>query len=590
MVMFQRGDLILRFITATFIVSISLVILLLISSTLFLHHKTVVEIFSSYGRGIILLLLAVFLIQFLAKVFEYFAVGRRDYVRRQAVVLSILLFIIAFLFIFSFFLKTDNYNDILLGYVIPMFFISVAGFFTLVDLIRLFYVYPSLLFVIVSIFLIIVVAVLLHLPIASATGEPIPLIDTFFVATSAISCTGLSTVSVGRDLSLFGQIVLMLAIQIGGLLIIFISTVGILFGLLSGDAILKLRMASFFEMGSVAQTQSLILKFFALSFTSQIVVAILIYPYFFEVERDEGRAIFYSLFHVVSALNNAGFSTYDDSLVRFSNYPYFLMFLSYLILLGNTGVIVVIEVFDYVVSRIKRFINLIMHRKDLSVKRLSVFSKIVLITHFTLIVFGTFSFFVFEGDHFLRQVKYPLIDALFNSISFRTAGFASFDFTQAKDSTYLFFSLLMFIGGGSISVAGGIKMNTVALFFIATIVLLKSYPYLYVMKREIDFYSLIKASAVVVGGVVVLMVGIFILYELVKEERFSKVIFEITSAFGTVGTSSGIVSKDLSVPAKLVFIFMMFVGKIGLITFLSILARKQQRNIGIFPKERIIVG
>ncbi|MCX8028951.1 MAG: hypothetical protein N2712_03040 [Brevinematales bacterium] len=580
----------IKIINTLFLTVTSFYIISIISATLFVNHNNIYSFFLRNRQGVILLLLITLIPQVISRFFEYSRISKEPYIRRQSIVLSIILLISMFLFIFSTLFEPKNYNDVLLGYLIPLLLISVASFLTTVNIVKLFYIYPSILYLLTSIALIIIVAVILHLPISSATGEPIPLIDTFFVATSAISCTGLTTISVGKELSFFGQLVLMIAIQLGGLLIIFISTVGILFGLLSGDAIVKLKMASMFEMKNIIQTQKLILKFVLLTFISQIIVAFIIYPYFFEVEKDIGKSIFYSIFHVVSALNNAGFSTYDESLIRFNNYPYFLLSLSYLILLGNTGIIAVIEIFDYIISRTKRIINTLFNRKVVNTKSISVFTKIVIISHTTLISFGTLAFFVFEGDHFLRQVKYPFVDALFNSISFRTAGFASFDFTQAKDSTYLFFSILMFIGGGSISVAGGVKMNTIALFFIALIVVIKSYPYIYFMRREIDSHSLIKASAVVIGAIIILTICIFIFYELVREERFSKIIFELTSAFGTVGTSSGITNKNLSLPAKLVLIFLMFIGKIGLITFLSILARKQPTPLGNFPKEKVIVG
>lgn len=591
MMKYNYAKKLIKLINIVFLVVLSIIFLTLSFRTFIFSPQAFINLYKNYGNIITVILPIVFLFQFISKIIEYNLIDKSRFIFRQIIITLVILSLSVFLIVFINIFKITTYNDLLLSFSIPVSLICISGILTFVNVIKLFYIDPSLLFTITAIGLIVVSTILLHLPISSATGEPIPLIDALFVVTSAASCTGLSTISIGNELSLIGQIILMLTIELGGLLIILISTVGILLGFVSGDAIVRLKMAaSSFEMRDVVETQKLIAKFLAITFLSQIIVGVIIYPYFLEMEKDSSKAVFYSIFHVISALNNAGFSQYDDSLIRFNNSPIFLMAIAYLILLGDTSIITITEIFSYINTKIKNLINRILGRKEAEVFYFSLFSKIIMISHLTLIILGTFSLFVFEGDHFLKQVKYPLVSAIFNSISFRTAGFAVFDFTQAKDFTYLFFSILMFIGGGSISMAGGIKMNTVALFLVSLIAFLKSYPSLYLFRKEIDFQSLIRATAVFIGGVLLVTTMVFILYEIVREERISKIIFEVCSAFGTVGMSSGLTSKNLPSSAKLVLIFTMFFGKIGLITMLSIFVRRGVRYIGTFKKESIIVG
>lgn len=573
-----------------FLSSLSLIFVISLFSTLFITPLRLIELILPIKNIPLLTILILLIIQTISNIIEYIENDKPKILRRQIIILIILTVLTIFLLGFINIIQITNFETLLLSYLIPITLISVVGVLTFVNIIKIFYLYPPILFVITAIVMIMISAILLHLPMSSSTGEPIPLIDTIFVATSAVSCTGFSTISVGKELSTIGQIILMLTIQLGGLLIIFISTIGILFGFVSRDAIIRLKMASLFEVKDVIKIQKLIFKFLSIAFLSQIIVAIIIFPYILEVEKDIPKAILYSAFHVISALNNAGFSPYEDSLIRFNNNPIFLLSIAYLILIGNTSIITITEIFEYIRVKILNFFRRLIHKKELEVFRFSLFSKIILITHLILIIIGTIIFFLVEGDHFLRKVKYPIVDALFNSISFRTAGFASFDFSNAKESTYLLFSILMFIGGGSISVAGGIKMNTIAIMVIALISFIRGYQFLYFLRKEIDIQSLVRACAVFIGGVIFLILSIIVFYETIYNEKFSKIVFEITSAFGTVGTSSGIVNKNLPTISKIILIIIMFTGKIGLITILSIMSRKKTKSIGNLPKEKIIVG
>lgn len=538
--------------------------------------------------GMLLLFFCEFLISFVSFLFD-----KDDIFKRRSIVLFFVALFLVLNIIFFSSAKISTFEDVFLVFSMPTFIFSLLGILSFVDFGRFFYFYPSFIFIFGAVFLIFMSAVLLHLPMSSSTGEPIPLVDAFFISTSAVSCTGLSTISVGKNLSFFGQIVLLLSIELGGLLIILISTAGILYGIVSRDAIVKLRMASLFEIKNLSGMKNLILKFLSITLVSQIIVAFLLYPYFIDKENDVGRAVFYSIFHVISALNNAGFSLYDDSFIGFDNKPFFLMLIAFLILLGNTGLPVITEVFDNLVFVIKRKISSVFNLRFKGTDKkvsLSLHSKIVLISHSLLIIIGTFLLLLFEKDNLLSGVKFPLVNAIFDSISFRTAGFSSLDYSEAKDITYFFFSIIMFIGGGSISIAGGVKVNTVALFFIASFSFLRSYSEISLFRKRVDFVYILKSSLIVVSSGLLVFLGTIIFYRFSNELNFIKNLFEVCSAFGTVGMSSGITNGDLSVYSKSILILVMFLGKIGLLTVLSIFASKPRKIMSYYPEEKIVVG
>ncbi|MFN4244951.1 MAG: potassium transporter TrkG [Brevinematia bacterium] len=590
MIINQESKKIFKLLNFTFIFYFSSILILTSLGILILPFNEFYKISISNKNLVLISMIIIILLQLVSKFIEYTLFNKNPIERRKIIILFFTFLTLVFLTLFLNTINIRNYEELILAFLIPISIVSISGILTYTNIAKVFYTYPPILFLLSATFLIATATILLHLPISSATGEPIALIDSLFIATSAVSCTGLSTVSIGKELSIVGQIILMATIQIGGLLIIVVSTAGIFFGLMSRNTIIKLRMASLFETKNIIEAQKLIVKFIIIAFSSQIIVAILIFPYFYNIEKNTLKALFYSIFHVISGLNNAGFSQYDDSLKKFINSPNFLILISFLILLGNTSIITVTELFDYIKTKIKNFINLLLNRKNFEKFSFSVFSKIIIITHITLITFGTICLLILESDNILKSSNYPLINAIFNSISFRTAGFTTIDFTKARDFTYIFFSILMFIGGGSISVAGGIKMNTIAIIILALVAFLKSYPGLYFKNKEIDIYNLIKANTVVISSIILLLSFSLILDEIIKEERFSKTIFELTSAFGTVGTSCGITNKNLPVQAKLTLITLMFLGKIGLITLLSSFAVKTPKYIGKLPKEKFPVG
>jgi trk system potassium uptake protein TrkH len=326
---------------------------------------------------------------------------------------------------------------------------------------------------------------------------------------------------------------------------------------------------------------------------SQLIGAILIFPSVYTRENDIFRAVFSSIFHSIAGLNNAGFSLYSDNLIGFKNDVIFLTVISTLMMIGNTGVIVIDEVIEYLKNLLKRLYNLIFLRRSSGERfRFSVHSKLTLVFHLSLVALGAFLLLAFESDNIFKDVKKPIINALFNSISFRTTGYNTVDFTNAKEITYFIFSIFMFIGGGSVSIAGGIKVSTFAVLFLFMVAFFRSQNSAQFSMRSIPVDVLIKSVYTFFSTFLFLILMLLLLDSSLNSKwTASKEIFEITSAFGTVGMTSGLTSKSLSALSKIIIIITMFVGKIGLLSLVSILSSRVNRVYQYnYPESKVIVG
>jgi trk system potassium uptake protein len=566
---------------------------LLISLELFVKPSKSFYFFSNFGEIIYLgLFIIVFLLGLLS--FLEYEISRERFLYRQFILDIVLAFSLVLGFFVFFNSTPKGYDDLLILVVFPTFVISIIAIFTYIDLNKVFTLDPVTVFVISVLIVIVISTGLLSLPISSSSSEPIPVIDALFVTVSAVSCTGLTTIDVGKDLSLFGQIVLITTVEIGGLLIIFISISGILYGLATRNVLVRMRVASSIQdvesLRMIERSISIAIKVILIS---QLIGAILIFPSVYTRENDIFRAVFSSIFHSIAGVNNAGFSLYSDNLIRFKNDVFFLVVISTLMMIGNTGVIVINEVIEYFKNLFKRLHNLFFSRRS-SVERFkfSLHSKLTLVFHLSLIVLGALLLLAFESNNILKDVKNSFANALFNSISFRTTGYSTLDFTNAKEITYIIFSIFMFIGGGSVSIAGGIKVSTFAVLFLFMVAFFRAQKSAQFSMRSIPVDVLIKSVYTFFSTFLFLILMLLLLDSSLNNKwAISKEIFEITSAFGTVGMSSGLTSKSLSALSKIIIIITMFVGKIGLLSLVSILSsrfnRVYQHN---YPEGKVIVG
>lgn len=418
--------------------------------------------------------------------------------------------------------------------------------------------------------------VLLMLPAASVKGQVTHFIDALFTATSATCVTGLVVVDTGSYFTLFGQIVVLLLIQIGGLGIMTISTA---FALILGQRLtLKLENV----MQSVVGDHKVVSVFKLLK--SIVMVTIIIEAIgamflFISFSRDYAisKAIYYAVFHSVSAFCNAGFALWSDGLVRYVDSPIVNFSITGLIILGGLGFTVIIDVYR----------NLFVFEK---IKKLTLHTKIVLFTTGCLLLAGFVALFVteyhssMEGFSFTRR----LLSSWFQSVTTRTAGFNTVDIGKFSSASVLVTIVLMFIGASPGSTGGGIKTTTFTVLVLSVVSMLRGKRDLTIFNRKIPSDNAREStSLLILSGSIVLAV-VFVMM-LIEPFAFERILFEAISAFGTVGLSMGI-TPELSYHGKALITLLMYIGRIGPLTLIYALSMsKKQPNIN-FAEEKIAIG
>lgn len=456
---------------------------------------------------------------------------------------------------------------------------------------------PALLVVLCFACVIVFGALLLMLPRSTMEHIRIPMIDALFVSTSAVCVTGLSTVEVAHTFTLEGQIIIALLIQIGGLGIMTITT---FFAIFFMDGLGLYSQFTLKEMlsSNASSLMSTLLNVLGFTLIIELVGAFFIW---LSVHPMTGMAlnqeIFFSIFHSVSAFCNAGFSTLEGNLGNeavMGGNPLFFVVISLLVILGGVGFPILINMkrqFSYYLSVLFSKI----FRKGKPYVRYShlthVNTKIVLWTTLILLSFGTCVIALCEWNGAFAGMSSgeKMIHAFFNSTVPRTAGFNSVVVSDFSRLTIVLYLLLMWIGGGSQSTAGGIKVNTVAVAFAAVKSLIKGQRDTVLFNREIGENSIRRALVVIFGSVFI--IACFFIALLILEPTMSArdILFETVSAFSTVGSSLG-VTPHFCTLSKFLLVLLMFIGRVGFITVLmSIISRKEQNKYRL-PKESIIIN
>lgn len=439
-------------------------------------------------------------------------------------------------------------------------------------------------------FLAIIGTLLLNLPFFYKSGEPIAFIDSLFVTVSAICVTGLSTV----DVSVFsnsGLFLLMILIEAGGLGII---TFFVMY-LVTSDKRISLvnrrLLRDFFIDDVEINPRRILFKILTYTFSIQIVGFILLS--IFLKKSGEDNFLFYGLFLSVSAFCNAGFSPYSDSLAQFTKNPGILLSVSFLIISGGIGFTVMQNVAHY----LQHFISTKIFRKGRIKKavRITLHTKIVLVTSLTLLVAGTIIVLLSDWNKALASMSFSekLLNAFFESVTLRTAGFETIPQASFGALTIITAFILMTIGGSPASTAGGVKTTSVFMAYIYAFRNTHDRSEITVFNRDIPNSLIGKSFSIVVKALVMLFIasGLLCLSEGVADSfTVAEILFEATSAFGTVGLSMGITSS-LSILGKCVIIVTMFAGRLGLAT-MAINAGNEQgfKNITDYPHENVIIG
>jgi len=434
-----------------------------------------------------------------------------------------------------------------------------------------------ILFVVLSFFIVIIIgAILLTLPISSSAGKWTNFVDALFTSTSATCVTGLVVKDTGTYFSLFGQIVILLMIQIGGLGYMTITT---FFALLIGRKIqLNERVILQNNLNRPTLKQIIVFAkhvFFAVIIIEGIGSLILFFRWKY---LGFWKALKFGVFHAVSAFNNAGFDVVGNfkSLTEYVHDPIVNLTITFLIISGGIGFLVISNLYGFFV-----------HKKKVSLQ-----SKIVLLTTLFLIISGTFLILTFESRNPETLGKLSLggkiYGAYFQSVSARTAGFNTIDIGKMTMAGLFTLIILMFIGASPGGTGGGIKTVTFTLLVFAIIALIREKQDTEIMNRSIPDRTIFKAMSIFIVSLMLVSL-ITLLLCAFNPFSFIQNLFETVSAFGTVGLSTGI-TPYLNTISKLLVSFTTFVGRVGVLSLILILAQRRSSGKVKLPEEEISVG
>lgn len=417
-------------------------------------------------------------------------------------------------------------------------------------------------------------------------------VDGLFMSMSAVCVTGLAVHNVADTYTPFGQAILLLLVQVGGLGIMVLST---FFAILAGRQ-LRLRDAAVMAEMIDSDSFSRLRRNVAVIVTSTLVIELTGAALLWFAFRDHaeialpvrsgtalsgaGSHAWAALFHAVSAFCNAGFSLFRDGLVPLVWSPVVNLVICALIILGGLGFPVHDEIIRRVLARLRR------ERPQ----RLSLHSRLVLSATAVLIVAGTIGFLVLEHSRSMRELPWHVrgLAALFQSVVTRTAGFNTVDFAQMGHATWMLTCILMFIGAAPGSTAGGIKVTTVGVLFAAVRAELRGHEAPLLLGREIPAGVVRRALGVAFLSVALIAGFLFVLLVFEPHNPLA-VVFEAVSAFATVGLSTGI-TPSLTIPGKLVITLLMFIGRIGPLTLAMALANQARARGFRLPEERVGIG
>jgi trk system potassium uptake protein TrkH len=424
--------------------------------------------------------------------------------------------------------------------------------------------------------LILLGTILLILPVSAQSGQITSPINALFSATSAVCVTGLVVVDGGTYWSTFGQAVLLVLFQIGGLGFITGATLLILaiggkFGLKE-----KLIISESIGVNQLGGVIGLVTQIALFSFLVEA-IGTLIFYFRLTAIADQSASLWVSVFHAASAFNNCGMSLFGNfsSLTRFQTDPIILLTTAFLIILGGIGYLVVVDLI-----RQRRFV------------RLSLDTKVVLVFTGVLLVLGTLFYLgsEFSNPSTLGQLQFPqkLLVAFFQSVTPRTAGFSAIDIGSLRQISLFFTMFLMCVGGAAGSAAGGIKVNTFGVLTMTILSTLRGDENIGAFGRHLTKETIYRAMVLftLYIGVVTLVT---VLLSATEGFPVDKILFEAFSAMGTVGLSTGI-TPNLSVAGKIIIAATMFVGRLGPLTLMAVLARRPQGVNLEYPHESIRLG
>lgn len=423
--------------------------------------------------------------------------------------------------------------------------------------------------------------ILLSLPISSVSGQYTSLLDSIFTATSAVCVTGLVVVDTGTYWSFFGQNVILLLIEIGGLGFMAMSTI---FALLLGKKIsLRERLVmqeaynTFTLQGVINHVRYMLFFTLAVQGSAALVLMTQFIP-----KHGMARGIYYGIFHSISAFNNAGFDLLGNfnSLTLVNDNKVILLTLGLLINIGGLGYLVWREILNGVRTK-KKLKNFTLH------------AKVVLTISFVLLSLGTLLMLIFEWNNpaTMEGMRFSdkLINSFFSATTPRTAGFNSISNSEMSPASKLLTMAYMFIGGSPGSTAGGVKTTTLGIVIFTLISVLKGREDAEVYHRKLSQSTVYRAVAVFLLGITIVVLGVMILSISEVSASFEVILYEVLSAFGTVGLSQGL-TPSLSVVGRITLAIIMYLGRVGPLTVMLALAGRQGKANIKYPEGKLLIG
>ncbi len=427
--------------------------------------------------------------------------------------------------------------------------------------------------------------ILLLLPITTTDGSWNDPITALFTATSAVCVTGLAVVDTGTHFSFWGQLIILLLIQIGGLGYMTTNTFLLLVIRKRFDLRQKIAIEQSFDRPFLQGSRNLIISIIATSLIFELTGFFLLTDLF----SDHDNAIWLALFHSVSAWNNAGFSLFSDSLMSYQPSLQANIIFPILIIFGGLGYQAVFEIFIWIRQNFEEKIL----QKNTEVFNFSLNSKIVANTTLILLILGTFAFFLtdFSNPRIFGNLSLQerLLGAWFQSVTTRTAGFNSVDISRMTDAGLFLTIALMVIGASPSGTGGGLKTTTLRILINSTISTLKGKTEVIIYQRRVPVNLILKAVGVLCASFTLLTMVTALIAITDPDLSFIQILFEVCSAFATVGLSTGI-TGSLSPLGKLIIIATMYIGRVGILIVINTLVTASSPSSIKYPEENLLVG
>jgi potassium uptake TrkH family protein len=420
---------------------------------------------------------------------------------------------------------------------------------------------------------------LLMLPVAHRENAHLSFIDALFTSASAVSVTGLSVISLKDTFNNFGIFLLCIILQLGGLGIMSLSTfIWVVIGRKVGLRERQLIMIDQ-NQSKLSGLVNLVKQIFITIISIELIGGIILGFRFLMYYDSPFSAFKHGLFVSISSITNAGFDITGNSLITYKDDYIVQLIIMFLIIVGAIGFPVIMEVIEF-------FKNIKYKKKY----HFTLFTKLSTMTFIILTAVGAFFIYILDFNHFFQNKEWheALFYSMFHSITSKSAGLTTMDLNDFTPNNQLLMSLLMFIGGSPSSASGGIRTTTFAIVILAIIYYAQGKGSIKIFRREIHNDDVLKSFIVLTTGAFLCLISILILSS-TESGTLIEVIFEVSSAFGTNGLSMGL-TPELTSFGKILIIALMFIGRIGIVSFLLILRGKTSKENFHYPKERVTIG